>query len=233
MNEAQGYAHPELLASSAWLAEHLSDPGLKVIDARGAREYEAGHIPGAIVLPSPAFKAAGSLETCSAEEFAHAAGALGIRSSDTVVCYDSSGPTAARAWWAFTRFGHPAVRFLHGGMRQWQASGHSLVTEPTSYEPTVYELGESHDEVACALPQAVASLGKADVLFWDVRSAGEYSGEDGRNNPPDRVGHIPGAVHLEWSDLTDPATGFFKPAEEMRRLLEAKGITTEKEVLAY
>ncbi len=71
------------------------------------------------------------------------------------------------------------------------------------------------------------------MLFWDTRTAEEYSGADGRNNPADRVGRIPRAVHLEWSELTDPATGLFRPAEEMRRVLEAKGITPEKEVVAY
>ncbi len=233
MVEHKAYPHEELLASPSWLAEHLNDPNIKLVDSRAARDYTAGHIPGAISLTSPAFKAQGALETCSAEEFADTVGGLGIGPSDTVVCYDDRGPSAARTWWAFTRFGHGDVRFLHGGIRQWQEAGYNLATEPGSHSPVAYELGEGHDELACTLPQAIDSLNDADALFWDTRSAEEYSGVNASNNPADRVGHIPRAVHIEWNELTDPATGFFKPANEMRGILEAKGITPEKQIITY
>ena len=75
--------------------------------------------------------------------------------------------------------------------------------------------------------------GDNDVLFWDTRSEDEYTGARANNLPPERTGHIPRAIHLEWSELTDPATGMFRPADEMREVLAAKGITPEKEVVTY
>ena len=229
----QHYPHEELLASPSWLAERLGRPDIKVLDARPARDYAAGHISGAVSLPTPAFKSQGSLETCSAEEFAATVGALGIKPGDTVVCYGDRGPTAARIWWAFTSFGHVNTRFLDGGIRHWEAAGYPITTEPSSYIPVQYELGQVHDELACSLPQAIDALNEEDVLFWDTRSVDEYSGADPRSNSADRAGHIPRAVHIEWSDLTDPDTGLFKPAEEMRHILETKGITPDKEIITY
>lgn len=227
----EGYPHPEYIETPQWLAQHLNDPNVRVVDARGAKEYAEGHIPGAINAPSPLFKAADGMETCSAEEFAQVAGQMGIRPTDIVIAYEPAGAGAGRVWWAFERFGHPAVRYLPGGLKAWQAAGHPVSTEPSTRPPVRYELQQTHDDMACTLPQAISSLDQKDVLFWDTRSEGEYTGAEGRNNP--RVGHIPKAVHLEWSDLTDPATGMFKPETEMRRILEAKGITPEMEVVTY
>lgn len=130
MPETSGYPHPELLETTEWLAAHLDDEALVVLDGRRPDEYAEGHIPGAINLADPVFKVAGSLETCSADEFAEVVGALGIRPSDTVICYDAGGPIAARLWWAFTRFGHEHTRYLHGGLRKW--SGRQREVERTA-----------------------------------------------------------------------------------------------------
>lgn len=233
MPQASGYPHPELLETTEWLAAHLRDDGLVVLDGRPPGEYAAGHVPGAINVLTPAFKAQGSFETCSAEEFAEAVGALGIRPGDTVVCYDAGGPAAARLWWAFTRFGHANVRFLHGGIRKWLAEQRPLEHMPVTRPAVAYQLRELHNEIACTLPQAIEFLGDSDVVFWDTRSDDEFSGARAMNNPAERAGHIPRAIHLEWSELTDPATGMFRPAEEMREVLAAKGITPEKEIVTY
>ena len=228
------YPHDELLVNAAWLAGHLNDANLKVLDARSAADYAAGHIPGALLLPNGVFRATGGVpDTCSAEEFAATAGALGVRPEDTVACVDSAGPAGARAWWAFARFGHGDARFLNGGYRRWQAGGHPLSTEPVEPSPVVYQLREVQDHLACSLAEAEQRVKDGNVLFWDVRTAGEFSGADPRSNPPDRAGHIPRAVHLEWTELVDAATGLLKPAAEMRRILAAKGITPESRVVAY
>ena len=225
-----GYPHPEYIETHEWLVQHLSDPHVKVIDARSAEDYAAGHIPGAILAPSPLFKGQDG-ETCSAEEFAEAAGKMGIRSADVVISYEPAGAGAGRVWWAFQRFGHPTVRYLPGGLKAWTAAGHPVSTEATKPTAVKYELQQPHDDMACSLRQARSSVGRRGVLFWDTRSEAEYTGAEGRGNP--RVGHLPRAVHLEWSDLTDPATGMFKPEAEMREILESKGITPEMEVVTY
>jgi len=227
------YPNPEPLASVGWLATHLSHPSVRMIDGRSPAEYAAGHIPEAVLLPSPAFKAAGSGETCSPEEFAAIAGGLGVRPSDTVVCYDASGPTAARAWWAFRMFGHAEVKFLHGGYPAWVAAGHPQETTTRPPVPTAYAVAGGRPELACSLPQALGLLGKPGVVFWDTRSRDEFTGADPRNNDPAKAGHIPGAAHLQYSELVDRSTGLFKPAAEMRALLASRGITPESEIVAY
>ena len=228
------YPHDELLVSVAWLAEHLHDAHLRIVDARSDKDYAEGHIPGALLLPVGAFRStSGVPDVCIAEEFAATAGALGISPNDRVVCYDAAGPAGARAWWAFARFGHRDVRFLNGGFRQWMVGKHQLATEPTPAQPATYAVGVVQDHLVCSLPQAVDSAVDGTVLFWDVRSAGEFSGTDPRNNPPDRAGHLPQAAHLEWTEMVDSATGLFKPAEEMARMLSAKGITRDKAVVTY
>ena len=233
MTDPHAYPNPDILVSVDWLAQRLNDPSVKIIDGRSGRDYAAGHIPGAIVLPTPLFKAAGSAETCSPDDFAATVGAAGIRPTDTVVTYDSNSPTGARIWWAFTRFGHPNVRYLHGGMIQWLQAGQPVATESVSPPPVDYTLAGDRADYACTLPQAISALDRPNVLYWDTRSLGEYTGEDPRNNPAERAGHIPGAVQLEWRELVDEATGFFKPAAEMRQLLQTAGITPEQEVVAY
>lgn len=226
------YPNSELLVSAAWLDQHRTDSQVKIIDARSAKDYAEGHIPGAVLLPNGAFRSThGVPDACTPEEFAATAGALGVQTTDTVVCYDGTG--GARTWWVFARFGHQDVRFLNGGFRQWAAGGHPTSPEATQPSSVVYQLGAVQDHLACSLAQAEAHVQENDVLFWDVRSAGEYAGTDPRSNPPERAGHIPRAVNLEWTELVEPATGLFKPAEEMRRLLDAKGLTPDKEIVSY
>ena len=226
------YPNGDLLVSAAWLAQHLNDPHVKIIDARSAKDYGEGHVPGALLLPNGAFRStSGVPDACTPEEFAATAGTLGVHATDTVVCYDGTG--GARTWWVFARFGHRDARFLNGGFRQWTAGGHTTSTEAVQPQPAAYQLGQVQDHLACSLAQAEAHVRENDVLFWDVRSAGEYAGTDARSNAPARAGHIPRAVNLEWTELVDASTGLFKPADAMRQLLAVKGITPDKEIVSY
>lgn len=226
------YPNGDLLVSAAWLVQHLNDPHVKIIDARSAKDYSEGHVPGALLLPNGAFRStSGVPDACTPEEFAATAGTLGVHATDTVVCYDGTG--GARTWWVFARFGHRDTRFLNGGFRQWTAGGHATSTEAVQPQPAAYQLGEVQDHLACSLAQAEAHVRENDVLFWDVRSAGEYTGTDARSNAPVRAGHIPRAVNLEWTELVDASTGLFKPADAMRQLLAVKGITPDKEIVSY
>ena len=144
------YPNGDLLVSASWLAQHLHDPNMKIIDARSAQDYAAGHIPGAVLLPNGAFRSTrGVPDACTPEEFAVTAGALGVRATDTVVCYDGTG--GARTWWVFARFGHQNARFLNGGFRQWTAGGHPTSTAAVQPHPTTYQLGAVQDHLACSL----------------------------------------------------------------------------------
>jgi thiosulfate/3-mercaptopyruvate sulfurtransferase len=229
------YSTEHILVTPQWLAERLTQPDVKLLDARGERSYLTGHIAGAVPVGANAFKAESSSETCTQDEFARQAGELGISANDTVVCYeDISGPLAARLWWVFTRFGHAGVRFLNGGLTQWTASGYPLTTERTIPTAAAYTLSQPLDEMNCSLEDAIAAYGRQAALFWDTRTEPEYLGQEGPpGTPPDRMGHIPGAMRLEWDELIDSESGCFKSPEEMRATLTAHGIRPEREILTY
>ncbi len=230
----RGYPHPELLAETDWLADHLSDPGVRVVDARLDEEYARGHIPGAVHLDGYTFSGlrTGS-EMPAPEAFAQLVGALGIDEHTTVVVYDGGGPpTAGIVAWAFLYYGHPDTRHLDGGLAKWTAEGLPLSSDVPAHEPRTFA-ARLVEEVYCSLDQAKASVDDDGVVVWDVRSVGEFEGTMKGWNAPPRLGHLPGAINLEWAELFDPDHGTLKPAAELTTLLWAKGIRPQATVVSY
>jgi len=132
--------------------------------------------------------------------------------------------------WALQYYGHERVQVLDGGFAKWTAEGRQTSTDVSSYSPGSFE-AQPVEDLFCSLDRAKAVVGSENTVFWDVRAAGEYDGSDARNNA--RPGHIAGAVHLEWTELLDPETRTFKPADELRSLLNSRGITPESEIDCY
>ncbi len=230
----RGYPNPELLAETDWLAGRLSDPTVRVVDARSDRDYARGHTPGAVHLDGYTL---GGLrkgsEMPEPEAFAHLVGALGIDEHTTVVVYDSGGPpTAGMVVWAFLYYGHPDTRLLDGGLTKWTAEGLPLSTDAPDQEPRAFA-ARLAEGVYCSLDRVKASVDDDGVVFWDVRSLGEFEGTTKGWNAPPRLGHLPGAIHLEWAELFDSADGTLKPAAELTALLGAKGIRPEATVASY
>ena len=230
----RGYAHPKLLAETDWLAARLSDTTVRVVDARSDKDYARGHIPGAVHLDGYTL---GGLRTGSEmpepETFADLVGALGIDEHTKVVVYDAGGPpTAGIVAWAFLYYGHPDPCLLDGGLAKWTAEGLPLSSDAPAYEPRKFAalLAEA---VYCSLDQARASVDDDGVFFWDVRGLGEFEGTKKGWNAPPRLGHLPGAIHLEHTELFDAADGTLKPADELNTLLGAKGITPQATVVSY
>jgi len=230
----RGYPHPELLAETDWLADRLSDPMVRVVDARSDKDYAQGHIPGAV--PISGFFLGGlrnGPEMPEPEAFARLVGALGIDERATVVVYDAGGPpTAGIVAWAFLYYGHPDTRLLDGGLTQWTAEGRPLSSDAPTHEPRAFA-ARLVKGVYCSLGQAKASVDDESVVFWDTRSLGEFEGKAAPFDPPPRLGHLPGAVHLEWAELFDADDRTLKPAAELTTLLGAKGITPESAVVTY
>ena len=230
----RGYAHPELLAETDWLVAHLSDPTVRVVDSRSDKDYAGGHIPGAVHLDGYTLSGlrTGS-EMPEPEAFAHLAGALGIDEHTKVVVYDAGGPpTAGIVAWAFLYYGHVDTCLLDGGLTKWAAEGLSLSTDSPAHEPRPFT-ARLERGVYCSLDQAKASVDDDGVVFWDVRGVGEYDGTKKGWNAPPRLGHLPGAIHLEWDELFDSDDGTLKPADELNTLLGAKGITPQATVVSY
>ena len=231
----RGYARPELVAETDWLADRLSAPTVRVVDARSDEDYARGHVPGAVHIDGFSLGGlrAGS-EMPEPEAFADLVGALGIDEDTPVVVYDAGGPSqmAGMTAWTFLYYGHPDIRYLDGGLTKWTAEGLPLSDDAPAHEPRTFQ-ARLVEGVYCSLDQAKASVDDDGAIVWDVRSVGEFEGTKKGWNPPPRLGHLPGAIHLEHKELFDTDHGTLKPAAELTTLLAAKGITPQATVFTY
>ena len=205
----RGYAHPELLADTDWLASRLSEPMVRIVDARGDKDYAAGHIPGAVQMSGFSL---GKMGPDSSEAFARRVGALGIDEQTPVVVYDGGGPSqlAGMIGWALRYYGHPDVRYLDGGMAKWAEEGRPTSSEASTHEARTFS-GSLVADLFCSLEQAKAGVADGSVLFWDVRSEGEFDGStvrrfDGGVEPTASAGahagcgvtRLRGAIRGRW-----------------------------------
>jgi thiosulfate/3-mercaptopyruvate sulfurtransferase len=235
----QTYAHPDRLVSTAWLLEHLDDPGLVVVESdEDVLLYETGHIPGAVKidwhtdLNDPVVR-----DYIDGAAFAALMGRHGIRRDTTIVLYgDKSNWWAAYALWVFTLFGHADVRLLDGGRDLWVAEGRPMTTDRPSREPVEYPVVERDDSGIRAFKEDVLEhFGKPLI---DVRSPEEYSGE--RTHMPAypdegalRGGHIPSARSVPWARAAND-DGTFRGSGELERIYrDDAAIGDSDDVVAY
>ncbi len=233
------YADPRALVSTAWLAEHLGEPGLAVVESdEDVLLYETGHVPGAVKvdwhteLQDPVTR-----DYLDGEGFAALMRAKGISRDDTVVIYgDSFNWWAAYALWVFTLFGHPDVRLLDGGRAAWLAEDRPLTTDKPAPAPSDYPAVERDDAAIRAFRDDVEAHLAAGGALVDVRSPQEYRGE--LTHMPDypqegalRAGHIPGAANVPWKQAAED-DGRFKPAAALRALYEQQAGLGD-DVVAY
>ena len=216
------------------LAAALAGGGLLVVDLRKPEPYRQGHLPGAVQLDyarlvSGERPAPGRLP--AAARLSEALSGIGFRPGMHVVaCDDEGGGHAARLLWTLHVLGHPGGSLLHGGFPGWAAEGLPTTTRPSPPAPSAYRAVPTGEAVADAAG-VQARLGDPGVVFLDARSPEEYAGRDRRAL---RGGHIPGAVNLNWLDTLDEARHRrLRPEPELRTMLEARGITPDKEVIAY
>ena len=229
----RGYAHPELLAETDWLADHLTERNLRVIDARPPEDYAENHMLGAVNLTSGGIPRASNRDMPGPEEFANEAGNLGISNDTTVVVYDASGPMAGMVAWTFLYYGHMDVRILDGGLAKWSHENRPMSTQVPNY-PVAHFAPKLQEAVYCSLDQAKTAASQSKTMFWDTRSSEEFEGTAPAGpRAPLRPGRIPGAIHLEWKELFDPDSKTLKPANELQALLASRGITPESEIDAY
>jgi len=215
------------LVSTAWLAEHLRDPDLRVVDAtlplvgqpgHGRDSYAAGHIPGALFFD---INAIADTDTDlphmlpSASAFAQAAGALGLDRKATIVVYDAHGIySAPRVWWTLRVMAYPHVFVLDGGLKAWRAEGRVLETAETV--PTPVEVEPAFDwRLVADLPHVSDVLSRGSAQVVDARSAGRFTGEAPEPRATLRSGHMPGALNLPFN-LVIAQDGTLKSAADLR-----------------
>ncbi len=229
----RGYAHPELLTETDWLADHLTDPKVRVIDARQPEQYATSHVPGAVNLTGfGGIPRADNGDMASPDEFASLAGKLGISNDTTVVVYDAPSQMMGTIAWAFLYYGHMDVRLLDGGFAKWSGEQRPVSTEVVDYPPATF-VPKPQEAIFCSLDQALSAASQPKTIFWDTRSLEEFEGTAGGFGAPVRLGRIPGAIHLEWSELFDQDTKTLKPAKELQSLLASRGLTPEYEINTY
>lgn len=215
------YAHPEILVDAQWVAEHLDDPAVRIVDARDSSYlYPRGHIPGA-VLVDIWYELCCPSDIMDAEPFARLMGQKGIGDDTTVVVYDDAGGLwGARLWWALRYYGHEDARLLDGGLDAWEAEGMPLEEETPEVEPAAFT-AEVRPEWYSAMDEVRAAIDDPAVGIADALPASSY-----------RSGHIPTAVSLPAPDLLD-TTGAVKDAEDLAAMLEEAGLDPAQRTITY
>ena len=237
------YAHPEALVATDWLAAHLDDPRVRVVDASftlpgitpTAREnYDREHIPGAVFFDIDDIAEPGtSLPHMipAPDLFAQKIGALGIGDGDRVIVYDANGlSSAGRAWWMLRMYGHPDVALLNGGLPKWKSEGRPLTAALPTPAPrrftTRFDPSLVRDKAAI-----IANLSSRREQMVDARAAGRFDGTTAEIRPGLRSGHIPGSCNLPYDRLTDRETRQLKSAEALTALFHEAGVKLEQPIV--
>ncbi|MFB3884774.1 MAG: sulfurtransferase [Thermodesulfobacteriota bacterium] len=239
-----GYAHPEALVQPEELKVLIEkkDPPIRMIDIREKLKYLAGHLPGAVHVwrpdivdqhhPIPGMMA-------SKEQIETLLGNSGISEKDILIIY-SDGSDNGRLWWVLAYYGFPLrqLRILDGGLDGWKARGYPTEMLPPKIEKTLFRLPREEKfrkPLLCSLPEVKSALQNRNKVVLDVRSQKEFSGEDLKEGAA-RPGRIPGVVWIEWTEALvekGPFKGFWKSAEEIKRIFAAKGVTPDKDIFVY
>jgi thiosulfate/3-mercaptopyruvate sulfurtransferase len=238
------FARPEALVSTEWLAAHLDDAHVRVVDSSykqpgitptARQDYDAGHIPGAVFFDIDDVAELGtSLPHMipSPERFAEKMAARGIGNDDKVIVYDAVGlSSAGRAWWLLRLFGHDNVALLDGGLPKWKTDGRKLETAAPAIPPRRFA-ARFRPELVRDKAALLADLGVHREQVVDARSAGRFDGTAAETWPGRRRGHIPGSLNLPFDRVTDPQTRQLKGAEELRRLFDEAGVRLEGPIVA-
>ena len=227
-----GYARPDLLVDTAWLAAHLNDPAVRIVDLR-PRGYAEGHVPGAVWLDNNAIRIAGRPPDFlpTAAEFEELMARLGISNATRVIAYDERGGIyAARLWWILNHFGHGQVALLDGGWTAWTAGSHPTTPVVPAVTRAAFAARPGMVKVATA-DQVRAAINQRGTKLVDARTEAEIAGKDLRGIK--RGGFIESSVPVYWEDTLDPVSKRFKPAAEIEKLYRDRGILPADQVITY
>lgn len=229
---AQAKPRPELLVDTAWLAQHLTDPNIRIVDLR-PRGYAEGHIPEAVWLDNNAIRNAKAPPTFlpTPQEFEGLMAKLGISNGTRVIAYDERGGIyAARLWWILNYYGHANVALLDGGWVKWTAEQRATNTATPAPVAAAFTAKAGTVKVATA-DQVKAAINNPKVKLLDARTQAEIDGKDLRSIK--RGGFIESSIPAYWEDTLDPTTKAFKPITEIAQFYRDKGIAAGDEVTVY
>jgi len=236
------YVHPEVLVDTQWAEEHLKDPKVRIaeVDYDSKANYELGHIPGAVLfdwkndINDPLTRNVLSKESC--QKLLQNAG---IDNDTTLLLYgDFNNWFAAFAFWVLKYYGYKDVRLINGGRKKWLQEDRALTKDVPTYSKGNFAANEPDSNIRVFLDEVKRAVSAPALKMVDVRSPKEFTGEI--LAPPEyptehaqRGGHIPGAVNIPWAQAVNDSDGTFKTTDELKQLYESKGITPDKEIIAY
>ena len=238
----RGYAHPEVLVSTQWVADHLRDSNVRIVESdEDVLLYETGHIPGAVKIDWVAdLNDPLTRDYIDASRFQRLLRSKGISDNTTIVLYgDKNNWWATYTFWVFKLFGVKSVRLLDGGRLRWADEGRELVTQVQRYPEGNITISDRDDRSYRAFRDQVLQHVNQGKRLVDVRSPEEYRGE--RLHMPEypnegalRGGHVPGARSIPWGRAVNPETHTFRPASELRTIYEAEnGLGKADDVIVY
>jgi thiosulfate/3-mercaptopyruvate sulfurtransferase len=240
--ESRGYAHPDKLVSTDWVAGRLTDPSIRIVESNeDPLLYAVGHIPGAIEIDwTRDLNDQVRRDYLDQPRFQELLSRCGISNESTVVFYgDKNNWWAAYALWVFSLFGHENTKIMDGGRQKWILEGRPLVKERPNTPSSPYRAAPRDDRTNRAYRADVFKHLEQSGKLIDVRSPQEYSGE--RLHMPEypnegalRGGHIPTAKSVPWARAVNPEDGTFRSAEELRAIYEGEaGLSPKDDVIAY
>lgn len=238
----RGYAHPEVLVSTEWVAAHLDDPKVRIVESdEDLLLYETGHIPGSVKIDWVTdLNDQLRRDYVSRDALQALLRSKGISSDTTIVLYgDKNNWWAAYSFWVLRLFGLANLKLMDGGRLRWAEEERPLVTETSSYPAGNITVPPRDDAPIRAFRDEVLKHVEAGRRLVDVRSPEEYRGErlhmaDYPNEGALRGGHIPGARSIPWARAVDPATHCFRPASELRTIYQQEnGIAGDQETIVY
>ena len=234
------YIHPEVLVETDWVAQHLNDKNVRVVESdEDILLYEIGHVPGAVKIDWHV-----DLQDVVMRDYVNRRGfeavlsSRGIANDTTVVFYgDKNNWWACYAFWVFKLFGHEKCAIMNGGRQKWIAENRPMSKESPNHPPTHYIAKERDEKKIRAFRDEVMKHVSGGNPLVDVRSPQEFTGEllHMPNYPQEgalRGGHIPGAKNIPWAKAARE-DGTFKSPDELKTLYETAGITKDKDVIAY
>ena len=234
------YARQEVLVDTHWAGDHLRDPEVRVFEVsvdQGA--FDQGHIPGAVALNwFHDLEERPQRDIASKTTIEQLLGDAGVTPETTIIVYgDNNNWFATYAYWLFKLYGHRDVRVMNGGRKKWMDEGRPTTKETATHPKGQYRAKDPDPSIRAVRDLVMQSLRQPEKGLVDVRSPREFSGEllAPENLPQEgaqRGGHIPGAVNIPWGEAVRP-DGTFKSADELRALYQERGITADKEIIAY
>ncbi|OGO17304.1 MAG: hypothetical protein A2Z14_17380 [Chloroflexi bacterium RBG_16_48_8] len=234
------YAHPEMVVTTDWLADHLEDPSIRIIEVSSLGEltYPDGHIPGAVHWPwRESLWDQKMREFVLPSDFAQSLSRSGVSPETTIIFYSDRCQFGTYALWTCLLRGHTHVKVLDGSRTRWVQDGLPMTTEVPRITPGNYPIRAPNETWRISRDGVLAGLGNPDRVILDGRTPEEYKGlrvkpEPGFDHGAERKGHIPGAKHLFYDELVNEDETW-RPVEELRKAYEARGATPDKDIVTY